>query len=84
MKNPSDAPKAIHLSYFLSAILKVLIGVLGALTFGSNTNSIVTLNASKMNRIAEIVFAISNIGFGVFNFPLCMFVVAGYSFKKME
>ena len=77
LKNPSDAPKAIHFSFFISAILKMLVGTLGALTFGPHTKSIISLNAGKINSIVKIILAVGNIGFGIFNFPLCMFVISG-------
>jgi Amino acid permeases len=76
MKDPSDAPKVVHFSYFVSGILKMAVGTLGALTFGPHTKSIVTLNAGKICRIFEIIFAVANIAFGIFNFPLCMFVIS--------
>ena len=75
LKNPKDASKVVHISFTVSAILKTLVGTLGALTFGPQTQSIITLNAGKLNKIVEIIFVVANIVFSICNYPLMMVVI---------
>ncbi|XP_066933216.1 vesicular inhibitory amino acid transporter-like [Clytia hemisphaerica] len=75
LENPQDASKVVHVSFTVSAILKTIVGTLGALTFGPQTQSIITLNAGKLNQIVEIIFVVANIIFSVCNFPLMMVVI---------
>ena len=75
LKNPRDASKVVHISFTVSAILKTLVGTLGALTFGPQTQSIITLNAGKLNKIVEIIFVVANIVFSICNYPLMMVVI---------
>ena len=75
LKNPKDASKVVHISFTVSAILKALIGTLGALTFGPQTQSFITLNAGKLNQIVEIIFVVANIIFSICNFPLMMVIM---------
>ena len=76
MRNRSKYKSVIHFSYGFSSVLKIIIGVLGALTFGPATSSLVSLNVSKLNRPIAIV---SNLVLGVyatFIIPLELFVVS--------
>ena len=75
MADASKCPRAVHNSYFSSAILKIIVAFLGAITFGSTTQSIITLNVGSANTIARIICAVALIGFAIFNYPLNMFVV---------
>ena len=71
----SDAPKVIHASYTIATTLNILIGIFGALSFGLKTESLVTLNASRVNEIVKTVIGVSSICYAVLNYPLNMYIV---------
>ena len=76
MRNRSKYKNVIHFSYGFSAVLKIIFGTLGALTFGPATSSLVSLNVLKLNRPIAIV---SNLAIGlyaIFIIPLELFVVS--------
>jgi len=75
MANPNESSTVIHVTYLFSTILKLFVGVFGALTFGLQTESLVTLNAGHINEITKIVLGVSSIGYAVLNYPLNMFIV---------
>ena len=75
LTNSSDASKVIHTSYALSTGINILIGIFGALSFGLETESLVTLNASRVNEIVKTVIGVSSICYAVLNYPLNMYIV---------
>ena len=75
MANPKESSQVIHISYVFSTVVKLFVGIFGALTFGLQTESLITLNASSMNEATKAVLDVSSIGYAVLNYPLNMFIV---------
>ena len=73
MKNPEYCPRALHISFGISTILKLGFGVLGVLTFGSATSQIVSLDISKQSVPAKFILAICLMTYAITNFAL-MFI----------
>ena len=73
MAEPSKYPKVLHVSYLSSSIVKICFGVMGALTFGTATNPIVTLNikTKAVNIIANVALTC----YAVSSFPINFYVV---------
>ena len=75
MQHRNKYKSVLHVSFALSSMVKIIIGVLGALTFGPATNTLVSLNVSKLNRPAGIVSNLALSLYAIFVFPLDLFVV---------
>ncbi|XP_066919578.1 vesicular inhibitory amino acid transporter-like isoform X2 [Clytia hemisphaerica] len=75
LMDASNSSKVIHISYITSVLINILIGIFGALTFGLKTESLVTLNASRINEIIRTIIGVSSIGYSVLNYPLNMFII---------
>ena len=79
MRKPEKFNKTVHGAFTSNVTLKLVLGCLCFLTFGANTNPIVTLNLSALTHkgiisIITNVFMTVNVYFG---YPLQMYVVSG-------
>lgn len=75
MKEPKKYPKALHISYISSSIIKIYFGVTGALTFGNATRPLVSMNIEKLSAPVNIITNIALAGFAVTSFPINFYVV---------
>ena len=75
MRHPTKYKAAAHIAFSSSSVLKAIVSILGALTFGPATSSLVSLNVSKLSRTAGIVCNLVLCLYAIFSFPLNLFVV---------
>ena len=75
MKEPKKYPKALHVSYISSSIIKIYFGVTGALTFGNATRPLESMNIEKLSAPVNIITNIALAGFAVTSFPINFYVV---------
>jgi len=75
MKNPKQIGAALHIAFVLSTLIKLVFGVLGALTFGLSTKQLVALNVSEYAVYAKYVISISLCLYAITNYALMFFVV---------
>ena len=75
MKDPKKYPKALHVSYISSSIVKIYFGVTGALTFGNATRPLVSMNIEKFSAPVNIITNVALAGFAVTSFPINFYVV---------
>ncbi|XP_047140065.1 vesicular inhibitory amino acid transporter [Hydra vulgaris] len=75
MKNSSKINQVIHQSFFLTTILKFTFALLGSLSFGPDTQSMITLNAVALSKPVSMISSIGLIGYAIFNYPLSIFLV---------
>ena len=78
MRDKTKFPRLLSISYGGSSIVKAFVGITGAITFGACTNSIVTIDVSKIDRIGSFFCGISLSIYALFSYPLCMFSVCDY------
>jgi len=74
MKEPKNFNKMMHVSFFISAIMKTLFGLFAVLTFGILTDQVFTVNLAEnvaFNTAATVLVAMNVF----FSFPLPLFVV---------
>ena len=74
MREPKDFNKMMHVSFFISAIVKAVFGVFAVLTFGLLTDQVFTVNLAgdvAFNTAATVLVAVNVF----FSFPLPLFVV---------
>ncbi|XP_047141063.1 uncharacterized protein LOC105843308 isoform X1 [Hydra vulgaris] len=78
MRDKKKFPRLLCILYGVSSIIKVFVGMTGAITFGADTDSILTIVVGKVNRNASFLCGISLSLYALFNYPLCMFSVCDY------
>ena len=76
MRDNTKINQAIHQSFLLTAILKFIMALFGSITFGLNTQTMITLNAASVNQSVNIISSLGLIGYAIFNYPLSMFLVS--------
>lgn len=74
MKEPKHFNNMMHVSFFISAVVKMLFGIFAVLTFGHLTNQVFTVNLEENigYDMAATVLVAMNV---FFSFPLPLFVV---------
>ncbi|XP_047140736.1 vesicular inhibitory amino acid transporter [Hydra vulgaris] len=78
MKDRSKINQVLHYSYFVTAIVKVVVASLGSFTFGLGSNSIIILSISSVNQSISICCTITLVLYTIFNYPLSMFIVSEF------
>lgn len=74
MREPKNFNKMMHVSFFISAVVKTLFGLFAVLTFGLLTDQVFTVNLAEdvaFNTAATALVALNVF----FSFPLPLFVV---------
>ena len=74
MREPNQYPMMMNIAFLLSAIVKVLLGLLAVLRFGENTEQSITvnMNISPVFSMITTVLVVTNVYLA---FPLNLFVV---------
>ena len=75
MRNPKQIGAAIHISFTVSTVLKLLFGLFGVLTFGITTNQLVSQNISEQSTFAKIVIPIALCFYAIPNYALMFYMV---------
>ena len=80
MENPEQIRSALHFSYGISTVFKLIFGLFGALTFGFNTKQLVALNVAEYSWTAKYLITIFLLLYIITNFALLYFVL----FEKLD
>lgn len=75
LKEPKKIKAALHISYSISTLLKVVFGVFGVLSYGLSTQQLVSLSISKQSVGAKFIIAISLCGYAIANYSLMFYVI---------
>ena len=75
MRQPEKFRKAVHLSFGISTPIKIIFSVIGALTYGSSTQALVTKNVVVSSYPVSVLANAVICVYAVCNFPLNFFVV---------
>ena len=75
LKEPKKIKAALHISYSISTLLKVVFGVFGVLSYGLSTQPLVSLSISKQSMSAKFIIAISLCGYAIANYSLMFYVI---------
>ncbi|XP_065672865.1 vesicular inhibitory amino acid transporter isoform X2 [Hydra vulgaris] len=78
MRKSSKINFVLHRSFIGTALVKFLVALLGSLTYGSTTQSIVTLNVATINRSAHVVCSLTTLLYAILNYPLNMFIISEF------
>ena len=78
MTERSKINQVLHQSYFLTAIVKLVVASLGSFTFGLGADSIITLSIASINKALYIFCTITLVMYTIFNYPLSMFIVSEF------
>ena len=65
LKEPKKIKAALHISYSISTLLKIVFGIFGDFSYGLSMQQLVSLSISKQSLSLEFIIAISLCGYAV-------------------
>ena len=75
MRQPAKITTAIHVSFILATLIKLVYGICGAMAFGMSTSLLVTDNVVLLSKPVGLLVNAAVGVYGITSFPLSFFVV---------